>query len=182
MSWHNHGNSSKGSDRKRGLGFHLLVGNQESLYTNPSWVTPKPHFPFRARWGGGEGQGRACQGATQATKAERDHAASQPWGPWGVLASSTHLLMMHFDGYLFLAFMDFCPSPKKVTIQILLKILFALKISFHNFSMLKKWTLRTNQAGSPLSAIYPFLLASLILNTISRRKKCWDAYYPSKIN
>lgn len=49
--------------------------------------------------------------------------------------TSTHLLMMHLDGCLFLAFMDFCSSPNKAIIQILLKILLALKIPLHNFSM-----------------------------------------------
>lgn len=85
--------------------------------------------------------------------------------------TSTHLLMKHFDGCLFLAFIDFCPSPKKVIIQILLNILLALKTPLHNFFVLKKWALRTNQAGFPLVAIYPFPLASL-LNTIIRRKNC----------
>lgn len=85
--------------------------------------------------------------------------------------NDTHILMEHFDGCLFLALMDFCPSPKKVIIQILLKTLLALKIPFHNFFMLKKWTLRTNQAGSPLAAIYVFPMASF-LNAVIRRKKC----------
>lgn len=104
----------------------------------------------------------------------------QPWDPWRVLVTSTHLLKRHFDGCLFLAFMDFCPSPKNVIIQILLKILLALKIPFHNFFMLKKWTQRTNQEGSPLTAIYPFPLASF-LNTIIRRKNCCNGFLPIKI-
>lgn len=83
--------------------------------------------------------------------------------------TGTHLLIKHFNACLFLSFMDFCPSRKKVIIEILLKILLALKIPFHDFLILKKWTLRTNQAGSPLAAIYPFPLASF-LNTIIRRK------------
>lgn len=82
--------------------------------------------------------------------------------------TSTHLLMKHFDGCLFPAFTDFYPPPKKVIIEILLKILLALKISFHNFFILNKWTLRTNEAGAPLTAhLFPL---SSFLNTIIRRK------------
>lgn len=98
-----------GSNRKRGLGFHVLVGNQESLYMNPSRVTPGPlslSFQRQVRrreavraevcWAVGLRRGksscwdavqpglshhRACQGATQAaTKAEGDHAATAALG------------------------------------------------------------------------------------------------------
>lgn len=57
--------------------------------------------------------------------------------------------------------MAFSPSPKKVIIQILFKMLFALKLLLYSFFLVKKGSLRTNQSGKYSVFSHCYLLFSI---------------------
>lgn len=63
--------------------------------------------------------------------------------------------------FFFFAFMAFSPSPKKVIIQILFKMLFALKLLLYSFFLVKKGSLRTNQSGKYSVFSHCYLLFSI---------------------
>lgn len=91
----------------------------------------------------------------------------EPWAtnsrdPWRVPVASAHFLMKRFNRFLFFfAFMGFSPSPKKVIIQILLKMLFALKLPLYSFLLVRKGSLRTIQSGKYSVFSHCYLLFSI---------------------
>lgn len=80
--------------------------------------------------------------------------------------------------------MDFSPSPKKIIIQILLKILLTLKLRLYSFFLVKKGPLRANQAGkySVFSHCYLPFSTSFSFKQNCQKKKLLGWILPIKRN
>lgn len=61
--------------------------------------------------------------------------------------ASGHFLRKGFYGFFFFCYEFFSLFSQQTGHPILLKILFALKLPFHSFLLVKKGTLKTNQEG-----------------------------------
>lgn len=113
----------------------------------------------------------------------------QPWAtdsrdPWRISVASAHFLIKRFYGFFFfLLLWIFFPSPKKVIIQMLLKILFALKLPLHNFFLVKKGTLRANQAQK--YSVFPYCYLAFSISFFKhnyQNKKSLRGILPIKMN
>lgn len=125
----------------------------------------------------------ACQGAARPPRLRESLQTLQPWAtesrdPRRVPVASAHVLIKHFYGFFF-----FFPSDKKIIIQVLLKMLFALKLPLYSFFLVKKGTLRTNQAGkySVSSRYVPFSTSSFFKHNY-QKKKLLTWILPIKMN
>lgn len=166
-----------------GRGVLLAAGAQEKLSGEElSLGHPRCRGGMCSRPAGGVPP-QCLPGSCEATEVEGEPADTAALGyrEQGSPKSSCGQCSCSDKAFLWIFF--FFPSDKKIIIQVLLKMLFALKLPLYSFFLVKKGTLRTNQAGkySVSSRYVPFSTSSFFKHNY-QKKKLLTWILPIKMN